>query len=121
MQEQDNRKRQRFDIKYSVLCFQCKNYEGSEKVSDLPIRVEVKDISFGGLGISVNRKVEIGDRFVINLINGQEKMAFTVEVRWCKHGLDHYKAGCLFADLTKDKIMFLDALIRRTSILRLKS
>lgn len=106
----NNRIRERFEYTQNMLCF--KNIETSaEAENKAPIRIQVENISYSGLGVQCSRSVNIGSLLVFNLISDDETREMMLEVKWIskKNGL-HY-AGCEFMALTKEDIYFLHNII----------
>lgn len=111
--ENNNRKRERVNFKYSVMSFKCMKNTDEKKICDKPLFLEVSDISYSGIGMSVNQKMEVGNHIMINLSDGMDKLEYDLIVRWCKGTVGRYKVGCEFVDLTKEKVYLLHRIIKQ--------
>ncbi len=108
----EQRKRQRIDFQDYILCYKHIVTNSNVKPDNGPIRIQIKDISYSGMGIACNRDLGMGDFLLFNLRDKGEVKEFMVEVKWCKYTGGGYEAGLHFMNLTKDMILFLDVLIK---------
>lgn len=106
----ENRIRDRFDYNQNMLCF--KNIETSADAENkAPIRIQVENISYSGLGLQCSRPVNVGSLLIFNMINGDETREMMLEVRWISKKSGHHYAGCEFMALTKEDIYFIHGII----------
>lgn len=108
----NNRKRARLDYKNRVLCYKHIITSANIKPDPAPIRIEIKDISYSGLGIVCNRDLGRGDFLIFNLESHGVVKEFMLVVRWCKYSDGLYESGLQFTNLTREMIIFLDGLIK---------
>lgn len=109
---EDKRLRQRIEFVDRVLCYKHMITSANVKPDPSPIRIQIKDISYSGLGIVCNRDLGRGDFLLFNLENNNMTKEFMLEVKWCKYANGQYEAGLQFTNLTKEMIIFLDATIK---------
>ncbi len=64
MSEDDKRVRRRVFYAYNVMCFKKIDFY-TQKETVFAARIAVFDISYGGIGIVTNKRVEIGDIFIL--------------------------------------------------------
>lgn len=109
---EEQRRRARLGYNDRILCYKHIIRSSNVKPDPAPIRIEIKNISYSGIGIICNRDLGRGDCLLFNLeANGTTK-EFMMEVIWCKYSDGMYEAGLRFTGLTKDMILFLDSLIK---------
>ncbi len=103
----EKRQRERINYVYSVMCF--KKIDGSTKEERTFVsRIELFDISYGGIGVLSDKKVGIGNILVFNLVvNETVRLEFKAEAKWEKYEQGVYKVGMQFIELSKENIMLL--------------
>lgn len=109
---EDKRIRNRFEYNDRVLCYKHIITSLNIKPDPSPIRIQIKDISYSGLGITCNRDLAKGDYLMFNLDSNGITKEFMLEVKWCKYAGGYYEAGLQFAGLTKEMVIFVDSLIK---------
>ncbi len=109
---EDKRIRNRVDFEEWILCYKHINVSSNVRPDPSPIRIQIRDISYSGIGIRCNRDLGIGDCLIFNLKNGTMSKEFMMEVHWCRYNNGLYLAGLSFLGLTKDRVIFLDGLIK---------
>lgn len=109
--QEERRQTKRIAVKDRILCFKLFDREGLLKVNDLPMIIGMRNISFGGIGGLCNRKCNPGDRLAINLVVGEDKLRFDLQVRWCNDQFGYYHIGFKFIQQTENKIRFLNRYI----------
>jgi hypothetical protein len=106
----NNRKRKRHAYKHNVLCFKKSSSEYAIELTSM--RISILNISYSGVGIIANQKLEVGDILIFNLSNKGETKELNFEVRWCYYHNQEYKAGLMFVNITKEDIYFIDQIIK---------
>jgi hypothetical protein len=109
---EENRKRKRVKYDYSVMSFESVRDKTGKTTPKKALRIVVNDISYSGIGISVNHKLAQGDLLKMNLSDGYEIMEYDLIVQWCKSNAGVHKVGCAFADLTREKLYLIDRIIK---------
>ena len=109
---ENKRLRQRIDFVDRVMCYKHMITSANVKPDPSPIRIHIKDISYSGLGIVCDRDLGRGDFLLFNLENDNLTKEFMLEVKWCKYANGQYEAGLQFTNLTREMILFLDAIIK---------
>ena len=108
----NKRRRNRIGFNDRILCYKHIITTCNVKPDPAPIRIEIKDISYSGIGMVCNRDLGTGDFLIFNLeTNGMTK-EFMMEVRWCKYADGKYEAGLQSTSLTKEMLLFLDSVIK---------
>ncbi len=105
------RKRKRFSINQTIICYKHVITKADRQAPKAPFKITVLDLSFGGVKVITKRELRMGDVLMFNLQNGNQVKPFMMEVVWCRYDGD-FLAGLKFINLTKDMIMFLNALIK---------
>lgn len=106
------RQRKRLKYSYSVMCFKkidARTLE--EKVSVL--KITIVDISYGGIGITCDKKLELGDILIFNMVvQDLHRLEFNAQVKWQKYEQGSYKVGLEFVELSKEKVLLLHDIIK---------
>lgn len=111
--ENENRIRSRSEFDYSVLSFRSYDKMGNLKPSFLT-KVNVADISYSGIGILSDVKLEIGELLVINICyKGSDVLEYKGEIKWCDYQENQYHSGLAFMELTREHIELLDRIIKQ--------
>lgn len=112
----DKRAKTRFKYEYNIMCFKKLTKENIES-NNIAIRVQVYDISYGGMGIICNMPLEKEDTIIINMsYKTGEKLELNCEVRWTSYYYGKYKAGLAFKELNKEKVIFIHNLIKKEAV-----
>lgn len=109
---EDHRKRKRFEYHDYVLCYKHIVRHRDAPLNPAPIRLQIKDISYGGMRVECNRDLSRGDLLIFNLESNGVLKEYMMEVRWCKYMGGDHEAGLQFTNLTRESILFLDDVIR---------
>ena len=110
-QPKDVRHRERFEFKNNILCFKCKQKD-QILTTKVPFLFNIIDISYGGLGISCNQRLNIESILTFNFKSQFDLRELNVEVKWCKFVNGKYRCGVHFVDLTYDDVIFLNQVVQ---------
>ncbi len=108
---EEYRKRTRFDIRQSILCYKHIITKKDRQAPKAPFKIDVLNVSYSGLKLRTKRELHIGDVLMFNLQDGVHVKQFMLEVVWCKYDDGDFVAGLRFINLTKDMILFLNTMI----------
>ena len=111
----ESRHRNRLDYYKTIFCFKYLTSDG-ELVKRAPFLLKTLDISYSGVGLESNARLEINNILVFNLEYNGVIREFKVQLQWCKLLLSsetqsNYKFGASFIELTYDDILFLNELL----------
>lgn len=109
---EENRKRKRVKYDYSVMSFESIRDESGNNTGVKPLHITVNDISYSGIGISVNHKLSKGDFIKMNLSDGYQNLEYDLKVQWSSGKMGMYKVGCAFTNLTREKLYLIDRIIK---------
>ena len=110
-QGEENRRRERFELKYNILCFKCCDPVNSV-ATIIPFLFHIVDISYGGLGISSEHRLHSDSILTFNMKNKFGLRELNVEVKWCKFVDGVYRSGVHFINLTYEDIIFIDEIVK---------
>lgn len=111
----ESRHRDRLDYYKTIFCFKYLTSDG-ELVKRAPFLLNTLDISYSGVGLESNARLEINNILVFNLEYNGVIREFKVQLQWCKLLLSgntdaNYKFGGRFIELIYDDILFLNELL----------
>lgn len=109
--ENELRTRKRFLFSHDILCFSYME-QSSQEMKHKVIRISVKDISYGGLGIICNKQLEIGDVLIFNLNKSAIQRQIKAQVRWQTYFEKKYIIGLEFYELKKDDVLLIHDIIK---------
>lgn len=114
-QTTESRHRNRLEYFKNIFCFKYLTSEG-ELVTRAPFLLSLHDISYGGIGLDSNAKLEIDHILVFNLEYKGIIREFKAQIKWCKLLLSsdrnaNYRFGASFLDLTYDDILFMNEIL----------
>lgn len=111
----ERRRRKRVAYKGSIMSMKTIS---AGHIYETPMHIDIKDISYGGIGGVCRHRCHIGDVMYVNLSYGMYRMEFVLQVRWVRTylgetNLHHvFEVGFMFVDLTREHIYFLDNFIK---------
>jgi len=111
----NKRNRDRVGFKYNIMCFKKINKKRIEDTA-VAIRIQVNDISYGGVGITCNMPIETGEILVFNIVlKDSRKMEVYAEVKWHSYNAGKYKAGLEFKNLNRDDVVLIHDIIKNSN------
>jgi hypothetical protein len=106
----EHRRRERHTYDKHVLCYKCVSSNPMYKIK-VPFLFVIQDISYGGMGISTDKKLYVGSVMAFRLDTAEGNREFKVMVKWSKYYSGKYVSGLQFIEVVKEDIIFLHQIV----------